>query len=140
VHERQQLQQRSLVPDAEPDGGSAETCVCAARAKECVGDGQLCSPCLSDKDCKNGFCVQGDYSTEHFCTVTSGVACTINMTTMALTDMCPSTDEAGVQIGCETEADENDIPANQCVGLVTFGTDPDTGAAEYVAGCYTPNR
>jgi hypothetical protein len=121
------------------DGGG-ETCVCAARAKECVGDGQLCSPCLSDKDCKNGLCVQADYSTELFCTVKSGVPCTFNMTTNMLTDQCPTTDEAKVPVGCTTAADGNDIPQNQCIGVVNFGTDPDTGGPVGVAGCFTPNR
>ena len=77
----------------------AGTCVCAAIPRECVGDGKLCSPCRSDADCKNGLCVQADYSTEHFCTVTSGVACTVDMTTGVLTDECPSSDEATVPIG-----------------------------------------
>lgn len=118
----------------------AGTCVCAAIPRECIGDGKLCSPCLSDADCKNGLCVQADYSTEHFCTVKSGVACTVDMTTGVLTDQCPSSDEANVPVGCTTTADENDIPVNQCIGIVTFGTDSETGEPVTVAGCYTPDR
>jgi hypothetical protein len=70
--------------------------------------------------------------------VKSGVACTTDPTTGAVTDQCPASDEAKVPVGCTTTADGNDIPANECIGFVTFGTD--TGAPVNVAGCFTPNR
>jgi len=119
--------------------GSNGPCVCVARANECVGDGKLCAPCRSDADCPMGLCVQADYSTEHFCTVTSGVPCMINGQNQ-LVDQCPSTDEANVDVGCTTTADGNDAPTNQCVGLTTLGTNPNTGKTQYVLGCFTPDR
>jgi len=115
------------------------TCVCAARARECVGDGSLCSPCRSDADCPKGVCATADYSTERFCTVSSGVTCTLDKLTGVLTDDCPSSDEASVPVGCTTEPDANLTPPNECVGLVTFGK-TESGGTEYVNGCYTPDR
>jgi hypothetical protein len=129
--------------------GKGATCVCAARARECTGDGLLCSPCRSDADCKDGgLCLLADYSTEHFCGARSKVPCTIQRTATGSTliDKCPTSDEAPngkvtpAQISCLTTADGVEDPPNQCVGLVTFGTDPDTGTPEYVLGCWTPNR
>jgi hypothetical protein len=115
-------------------------CVCESRARECTGDGQLCSPCRSDTDCMagGGFCVQADYSTEHFCTVKSGVPCSVDMATGKLTAQCPMTDEANVPVGCET-TDTVNVPKDQCLGIVIFGKDS-TGAPVSVAGCFTPNR
>jgi hypothetical protein len=127
------------------DGGG-QACVCAARARECTGDGKLCSPCQSDADCKpgGGLCLTADYSTEHFCGVPSGATnpvCSVNETSGALTADCPMTDEApnSPNISCLTTYDAYD-PPNQCVGLVTFGTDSDTGQPQYIIGCWTPNR
>jgi hypothetical protein len=86
-----------------------------------------------------GLCVQADYSTEHFCTVASGTPCSIDANGQ-LVDQCPSTDEAMADVGCTTSPDGDDAPQNQCVGLRTLGTNPETGKTDYVLGCFTPNR
>jgi hypothetical protein len=135
---------------------AGSTCVCASRARECIGDGLLCSPCLSDADCKpgGGLCLNADYSTEHFCSVPSGPKapkCSID-SMMNLVADCPTTDEATnklmgqYQIGCLTQADGYD-PASQCVGLRTLGTynayGPDGGIVTLpllLPGCWTPNQ
>src|SRR4029077_14284264 len=51
--------------------------VCVPRAGACVGDGGFCSPCRSDGDCTNGFCLSAAYSTERFCSqaMARGTAC-----------------------------------------------------------------
>ena len=121
------------------------TCVCAARAHLCVGDGKLCSPCQSDKDCPDGQCIKADYSTEHFCTVKSGVACAVDMTTGKVASQCPSMDEAKSGVGCIPPPPAGqpplpDVQVSQCVGLRTFGTDQNTGDIIHVLGCYTPDR
>jgi hypothetical protein len=130
--------------------GDGATCVCAARARECTGDGLLCSPCRSDADCKagGGLCLLADYSKERFCSVPSKVPCSTETTDAGTTlvDRCPTSDEAPngqrkpAEISCLTVPDGVLDPRNQCVGLVTFGTDPDTGMVEYVVGCWTANR
>jgi hypothetical protein len=119
-------------------------CVCAARARECTGDGLLCSPCRSDADCKagGGLCLLADYSTERFCGVPSTVPCTIS--DGMLVAMCPKTDEAPngtgatPEISCLTGWDGVEDPPNQCVGLVKFGESG--GQPIYIIGCWTQNR
>jgi hypothetical protein len=129
--------------------GAGATCVCAARARECTGDGMLCAPCRSDADCKagGGLCLLADNSTEHFCGVPSKVPCTVQTTDagQTLVAECPKSDEAPggknpANISCLTTADGVEDPPNQCIGLVTFGLNPDTGQTLYVAGCWTANR
>jgi hypothetical protein len=123
---------------------SDPTCVCAAIAQSCTGDGMLCSPCRSDADCKagGGLCLLADYSTEHFCGVPSKVPCTIQ--NGGLVAECPKTDEApngkGATplISCLTSPDGVEDPANQCVGLVVFGQDQ--GQPVDIIGCWTANR
>jgi hypothetical protein len=128
----------------------AGTCICAARARECTGDGKLCAPCLSDDDCKqggptstrqptDGLCLAAEYSTEHFCGVPSGSkAPTCSVSGTMLVADCPTKDEApNKQISCLTGPYLYD-PANQCVGLVTFGST--SSGPQYIVGCWTPNR
>jgi hypothetical protein len=133
------LPQSALCAKSDP------TCICAARARECKGDGLLCSPCESDADCKagGGLCLLADYSTEHFCGVPSTVACTVS-SSGTLIAACPKTDEAPngkgatPEISCLTSWDGVEDPPNQCVGLVTFGQDD--GEPIYIIGCWTANR
>ncbi len=137
-----------------PKTGGTMPCICAANARECVGDGKLCSPCLSDYDCKpgGGLCLTGGVgwqtTTEHFCGVPSGSTtpkCTIVGESdggQALSADCPTTDEApnsrnDPPITCLVQPDLYD-PVNQCVGLVVFGST--TAGPTLVLGCWTPNR
>lgn len=113
--------------------------VCMPRAGVCKGDGTLCSPCYSDGDCPNGFCVEQAYSHEKYCTQKSGVACTV--TNNKLVAQCPKVPRADNDaISCATTSDYPTIPKDQCFGLVQFGTDPSTGDPSYVDGCWTIQR
>ncbi len=115
------------------DPGSG-TPVCVPRAATCKGDGTMCSPCHSDADCSSdagaGYCVQADYSTEHFCTVPTP-NCNYSQTT-GFTDTCPALPDAAKPpntttdgIGCSYNT-ANGIPLHQCYGGNVFGL-----------GCYT---
>ncbi len=141
-----------LTSDLKTPCTSGSQCSCYPRAGQCVGDGQLCSPCLSDGDCKaaGGLCLHADYSTELFCGVASGPSkptCSVTEGTLpdggisyTLNAACPTTDEApnSPNITCLTRYDSIFDPANQCVGLVTIGAD--AGYPAYVLGCWTPSR
>jgi hypothetical protein len=135
---------------------AGSTCVCASRARECIGDGLLCSPCMSDADCLpkgGGLCLNADYSTERFCSVPSGPKapkCTVD-SMMNLVADCPTSDEAPNKsmgqylISCLTQADGYN-PPNQCIGLRTLGTyeayGPDGGLETLplpLPGCWTPS-
>lgn len=101
------------------------TKVCAPRAGTCKGDGSLCSPCRSDADCTDGYCIKGNYTPERFCSVKAKSPCM----PMVKGD-CPTfTTVKGTQIGCQSVGDEN-IPKDQCIGIVEFGESGDVG-------CYT---
>jgi hypothetical protein len=101
--------------------------VCYPRAKVCVGNQSLCSPCRNDSDCgDDGLCVKGQYTTEHACAKKSGVTCTDTA------KMCPASFAKGAHIGCTT-MDDGSIPANYCVGLYPFSENSDIG-------CFTPAR
>lgn len=143
-----------------PECGSAADCagdqtcvtnvkVCLPRAGVCVGDGSFCSPCRSDDDCAPkttgavatprppGYCVSSatfgeSYSTERFCTAPATV---------------PDCDAmAGDPVGCpQPQPGQNwkvtactTAPANQCIGVVSFGTS--TGTPTGIPGCWTVNR
>ena len=111
------------------------TAVCVPRAATCKGDGTFCSPCHSDGDCaadpnNPGFCVQADYSTEHFCTVPTPT-CTYSQTS-GFTDQCPKLPDAAKPpntttdgVGC-SYSNASGIPLKQCYGGNVFGL-----------GCYT---
>jgi hypothetical protein len=48
------------------EGGAHKTCY--QRSGVCIGDGSLCSSCLSDADCgDDGACVHGQYTREKSC-------------------------------------------------------------------------
>jgi hypothetical protein len=119
------------------DGGAAATCqwqsVCAPRAGVCVGAGGFCSPCRSDRDCTNGFCLSGmPYSTERFCSIKSSIVpCD---TTDANPPGCPTyaTTDNWVANACVSS------PANQCEGLVVLGSS--TANETDLPGCWTVNR
>jgi hypothetical protein len=119
------------------DGGAPPTCqwqrVCTPRAGVCRGAGDFCSPCRSDADCKNGYCLNGlPYSTEHFCSVKSTVI--------------PCDTTSGNPPGCPAHAASDNwvvnvcsaSPANQCEGLVVLGTS--AAQASELPGCWTVNR
>jgi hypothetical protein len=101
------------------------TKLCYPRAGLCKGDGSICSPCRSDADCPNGFCIKGPYSPERFCSVKSTTACTPSgMATFVKGSCPPFTAVAGTNIGCQASDMDETIPKDQCVGLIAFG---DTG-------------
>ena len=113
--------------------------VCVPRAGVCVGDGGFCSPCRADADCTNGYCVAAAYSTERFCsqTMKSGTACS---STGPPSGSCPMRPSSANYTGVACTSSASDLaPANQCLGVVTFGTSP-TGGPEAVPGCWTVNR
>jgi hypothetical protein len=119
------------------DGGAPAKCqwarVCTPRAGTCLGDGTFCSPCRSDADCKNGYCLNGlPYSTERFCSVKSTVIpCD---TTDPNPTGCPAhaASDNWVVNACVTE------PENQCEGFVVLGTA--TAQESALPGCWTVNR
>ena len=101
--------------------------VCVPRAAVCVGDGSICSPCKSDKDCPQGLCQKTEYSTERFCSRKSGRVC-------GASDEgdCPTSVGGAKSAGCFT-SDEPQWKGGQCVGFYTIGEDT-------IAGCFTPSR
>jgi hypothetical protein len=107
--------------------------LCTPRAGVCVGSGGFCSPCRSDADCTNGYCISGaPYSTERFCSSKSSmIPCD---TTDANPAGCPTheTTDHWVLNACVTS------PANQCEGFVVLGTS--TGQPQELPGCWTANR
>jgi len=107
--------------------------LCTPRAGVCVGSGGFCSPCRSDADCTDGYCISGaPYSTERFCsTKSTRIPCD---TTDPNPAGCPAhkTTDHWVANGCVT------TPANQCEGFVVLGSS--TGSAEELPGCWTANR
>jgi hypothetical protein len=111
-----------------PDGSK----VCRPRAGVCKGDGSLCSPCRSDVDCPKGFCIKAGYSPETFCSVKAASDCPAPTMGGSITKgECPAFPaKKATQIGCEAVDGNNEIPRNQCVGLIEFG---DTGDI----ACYT---
>jgi hypothetical protein len=107
--------------------------VCNPRAGVCVGDGGFCSPCRSDVDCTNGYCIAGaPYSTEHFCSVKSTrIPCD---TMHENPPGCPAhqpTDPWTASACVLT-------PANQCEGFIILGTA--SGQPQALPGCWTANR
>ena len=118
--------------------GTGQTCrplsLCQPRAGVCLGDGSFCSPCRADSDCKNGYCLDADYSTERFCSQAATGTCTAGAS-----PGCPTlpSDANYKGVACTTMASAFS-PANQCVGTVVFGTA--AGSPLDVAGCWTINR
>jgi hypothetical protein len=105
---------------------------CTPRAGVCKGDGTFCSPCRSDADCTDGYCMVSPYSFERFCSVkTSMPGCD---PTKANPPACPMrvSGDNWKATACTM------TPANQCVGLVTLGAS--TGMSAYLPGCWTVNQ
>jgi hypothetical protein len=123
-------------------GVSDQTCVplsvCAPRAGTCAGDGHFCSPCRSDLDCTEGYCLVSAYSKERFCsqTMPAGTAC--SATTGAPAGACPTGMGANYKAAACTSSPTDFAPANQCIGEVTFGVA--AGQVQYQPGCWTLNR
>jgi hypothetical protein len=130
---------RQCTPEcgSDSDCPSGATCqwhqLCAPRAGTCLGNGGFCSPCRSDADCKNGYCLSGaPYSTERFCSVVSTVT-PCDSTTLDPPGCPPHTaSDHWAGIACTTD------PPNQCEGLVVMGAA--TGAGGALPGCWTANR
>lgn len=114
--------------------------VCSPRAGTCKGDGSLCSPCRSDADCPNGYCINADYSSEKFCSIGSGTPCSASSN-----GDCPKKLDGVPNAGnaCIGEAGDPEAPKDQCVGFVQFGTTQDSSGKTvpvYVKGCWTVTR
>jgi hypothetical protein len=109
---------------------------CTPRAGVCKGDGSLCSPCRADNDCTNGYCLLAYNSPEKFCSVKSGVACSVDTATSTLVAQCPTTSTATKEISCSLTEFDPEYPASQCIGTVVDGLD-DNDQPEYVPGCWT---
>lgn len=111
--------------------------VCYPRANKCVGAGELCSPCRSDKDCPDGTCVTGSYTTEKSCTVKSPSPCALDADNGKA---CPAPlGPANRKVRClgqqvsQGETIYPDIPKDQCHGMYALGEGGDVG-------CWTPDR
>lgn len=123
--------------DAKCVDGGIGVKTCYPRAGKCVGDGTICSPCLSDGDCgEDGVCVKGQYTTEKSCAKKSKITCKVgsNGAQTQGTDMdCPkSAALPKVAIRCLGSSFDQ-VPLNFCHGLYAFGESADVG-------CWTPNR
>jgi hypothetical protein len=104
------------------------TKLCIPRAGVCKGDGSLCSPCRSDADCPNGFCIKSFYSPETFCSVKSKTACVASGTASLVKGDCPPfTAVSTTKIGCEADKTDPEIPKDQCVGIIPFADSGDIG-------------
>jgi hypothetical protein len=110
--------------------------VCHPRAGVCLGDGGFCSPCRSDADCQDGYCLNAPDSTERFCSQKAQGSCSIEA---APTGTCPERPNGAKYLGvaCTTESD-GFAPADQCIGYVSLGTS--TLEQEETPGCYTINH
>ncbi len=114
--------------------------VCSPIAGVCVGDGDLCSPCRADDDCAKGggACVKSRYSTEKTCTVPSKKKCSIKGDAPIFD--CPKDMPEGTPkksfVSCVGEV-FNEVPRDQCSGLVPLGTSEDDGVQ---VGCYARKR
>jgi hypothetical protein len=118
-----------------------QTCVplsvCVPRAGTCLGDGSFCSPCRSDADCADGYCLSAPYSEELFCSQKAAAGpCTADG---APNGACPTPPNGANYKGVSCTATTDDFaPVDQCVGVVTFGTSQDMPV--YTPGCWTLNR
>lgn len=107
---------------------------CYQRSGVCIGDGALCSSCLSDADCGEpgeGACVHGQYSREKSCAKKAPGDC--------------KSGESSDNGGCEKQLTTpkvavrclggllDEAPKNYCHGLYALGESGDVG-------CWTPAR
>ena len=128
--------------DAFCTGGQSDVNVCYPYAGVCKGDGDLCSPCRSDVDCKDGgVCFDAlPNSTERFCTkkldactlaacgtpaATKNVGCLIQGTSAECKDRYPT------DLGC---ANNTTGKPGYCTGFVSLLKD---GLAP---GCWSRKR
>jgi hypothetical protein len=120
--------------DCDPDEQCADYSMCKPRAGVCVGDGSFCSPCHSDFDCPNGYCLAGQYSGERFCSQTMAAGTSCSATTPPAAGACPArpADANYKGVSCTT-APSNFAPANECIGVVSL-------AGQFVPGCWTVNQ
>lgn len=113
--------------------------VCFPRAKVCVGDGSLCSPCRVDTDCgEDGACVKGQYTSEKTCAKKSTASCETKDAqgrTVPAQGSCQTKVEGGsnAEVRCLGVAFE-EVPKNYCHGIYFIG---EQGGD---IGCYTPKR
>jgi hypothetical protein len=97
--------------------------VCIPRARTCVGDGSLCSPCRNDKDCKEGgICEKGKYTTEYSCMKKAPSSCQAGK---AKGGCVGSLTTPKVNVGCYGGA--NSAPEDYCHGIFDVGGFPDVG-------------
>lgn len=118
------------------DGGTLQ--VCYPRAGSCTGDGSLCAPCRSDKDCgTDGVCVQGQFTTEKSCAKPSTIPCKYdgNNAPVAGKDFaCPAvTSPEKVKAYCLGKFIFPEVPKDFCHGVYAFGESIDVG-------CWTPAK
>ncbi|MFO0666239.1 MAG: hypothetical protein U0174_19955 [Polyangiaceae bacterium] len=115
----------SCPKDAACIGGVADVNVCYPYATVCKGDGSLCSPCRSDKDCTNGVCYDAlPNSTERYCTQKVE-----NCTAAA----CPKP-ASGAKVACFKDTTPG--VGGHCTGLAPLltGSNPD------VPACWSKRR
>ena len=115
------------------DSDAAGTKVCLPRAGVCKGDGSFCSPCRSDADCRDGFCIYESYTHERYCSVKSKVPCTSSGT-----KDCPAITGSEATVSCQPSATDDAIPKDQCVGVIPFGVQD--GQQEFTDGCWAVDR
>lgn len=127
---------------------------CYPRAKRCKGDGTICSPCRSDKDCPNGSCAYAHHSEERFCTVKAKAACdsakpydNCDQNSPVPKDGAKYAGKVVCNINKPAPNDKNNLfgegPDNECIGIVQFGTAPDENNVEQPTpsvGCWTAER
>jgi len=111
------------------DSSAAGTKVCLPRAGVCKGDGSFCSPCRSDADCGDGFCIYENYTHERYCSVKSKVSCT----STGQKD-CPAITGSEATVSCQPSPNDPAIPKDQCVGIIPFGVTGDQ--QNYIDGCW----
>lgn len=110
-------------------GGAHKTCY--QRSGVCIGDGSLCSSCLSDADCgDDGACIRGQYSRERACAKKAPGDCKGGEARGG----CPEKlDSPKVIVACAGGI-LDEAPKNFCHGLYEVGGNPSD------VGCWTPNR
>lgn len=110
--------------------------VCYPIADRCVGDGALCSPCLSNADCTaGGQCIRGLYTSERTCSQPSPSNCGERDCNAPPENMS----ECGF-VGCSSREGDN-YPAGHCLGLVPLNTNRcNTEEHYFEIGCYARSR
>ncbi len=114
--------------------------ICYPRAKVCVGDGSLCSPCRVDTDCgEDGACVKGQYTTEKSCAKKSTSSCEgkdAKGEPVPTQGSCPQKPESAgrdSEVRCLGLVFEQ-VPKDYCHGIYFIGSQGGD------IGCWTPKR